>query len=181
MLISTGSARARQCLANRVSIIKMAGFHVHKNNPYFARMNRIILVCLVLLVYMASSAQTTNPVDAPSAPVQKNTDSVTIFTKVELESEFRGGAKAWQNYLSANIQYPKAAIKKNIQGTVIVQFIVTKEGKVQDVIIDKSVHPSLDKEAIRLIKNSPNWIPAQQDGKKVNSYKKQPIVFMLAG
>ena len=144
-------------------------------------MNRIILVCLCFLVCLAASAQTKNPVDAPVPVNVSLDDSTIIFTRVEIESEFPGGHKAWSNYLMANLTYPQVAIKKNIQGTVIVQFIVTKEGKVKDVTIAKSVHPSLDKEAIRLIKNSPDWTPALQNGRKVNSYKKQPIVFRLVG
>ena len=142
-------------------------------------MKRISLICFALLVGLASSAQT-NHVDAP-ASVKRTSDSAVVFTRVEIESEFPGGAKAWQTYLGANFQYPKAAIKKNIQGTVIVQFIVNKDGRVSDVEVVQSVHPSLDKEALRLIKESPNWIPAKQDGKKVNSYKKQPVVFKLVG
>ena len=130
-----------------------------------------------LIACLAAGAQTTNPVDSPLKLSPE--DSLMIFTKVEVESEFPGGAKAWGNYLNANFQYPKAAIKKNIQGTVVVHFIVTKEGKVTSAEVIQSVHPSLDKEALRLIQNSPNWNPARQNGKKVNSYKKQPIVFKL--
>ena len=142
-------------------------------------MKRIFIICLGLLAGLASSAQTTNPVDAPV--VDKAKIDTVIFTKVEIESEFPGGAKGWQQYLFGNIKYPKAAIKKNAQGTVVVQFIVSKEGKVTNIEVVQSVHPALDKEAMRLIKESPNWIPAKQDGKKVNSYKKQPIVFRLEG
>ena len=141
-------------------------------------MNRISLICFALLLGLASSAQS-NPVDAPV--VRRESDSTAVFTTVEIESKFPGGAKAWQAYLGANFQYPKGAIKKNIQGTVIVQFIVRTDGSVTDVEVVQSVHPSLDREALRLIKESPNWIPAKQNGRKVNSYKKQPVVFKLVG
>ena len=98
---------------------------------------------------------------------------------IEIESEFKGGITAWGNYLSKNFRYPKTAIKKKIQGTVIIQFIVDKDGKVTDVLVVKSVEFSLDQEALRIIRRSPDWIPAEQNGKKVKSYKKQPIVFSL--
>ena len=101
------------------------------------------------------------------------------FVHVEIESEFPGGNKAWYKYLSDNFNYPRAAVRKKIQGTVVVQFIVDKEGKVTEVAIAQSVDPILDEEAMRLIRNSPDWRPAIQDGKKVKSYKKQPIVFSL--
>jgi protein TonB len=103
----------------------------------------------------------------------------TTYTVVEIESEFPGGAKGWIRYLTDNFHYPKAAVRKRIQGEVVVQFIVDKQGKVTEVAVIKSVHPLLDEEAMRLIKESPDWKPAMQNGKKVKSYKKQPIVFRL--
>ena len=102
-----------------------------------------------------------------------------IFTKVEVESEFPGGRAGWAEYLSKNLRYPQKAIRKRIQGTVVLQFIVDKEGKVSDVSVILSVHPLLDNEAKRMITESPNWTPATQNGRKVKSYKKQPIVFKL--
>lgn len=140
-------------------------------------MLRIFFVCFGLIAFMAVHAQTGGTVDAPvkaNAPKDSN-----VFARVEVESEFPGGIKAWQDYLSANIRYPEDAIKRKIEGTVVVQFVVTKEGKVRQVVIARSVHPSLDKEAIRLIKNSPDWVPARKNGRNVNSYKRQPIIFKL--
>jgi protein TonB len=113
----------------------------------------------------------------------KDTTHLTVgdstFTIVEIESEFPGGAKGWIRYLTDNFNYPKAAVRKRIQGTVVVQFIIDKEGNVTDAEVIKSVHPLLDKEALRLIQESPKWKPAMQGGKKVKSYKKQPVVFQL--
>ncbi len=102
-----------------------------------------------------------------------------VFVKVEMESVFKGGQNAWASYLGQNLHYPNKAVKNRIQGTVVVQFIVSKEGKVEDVMVVKSVEYSLDQEALRIIRNSPDWIPAVQEGRKVKSYKKQPIVFSL--
>lgn len=140
-------------------------------------MRRIFIICFGLLVGIALQAQTSNPVDAPAHPGDDSLDR--IFTKVEMESTFRGGKKGWADYLSNNIKYPKDAITKRIEGTVIIQFIVTQSGRVIKAEVIKSVHPSLDEEALRLIQESPNWNPARQNGIAVNSLKRQPIVFKL--
>jgi periplasmic protein TonB len=104
----------------------------------------------------------------------------TNFQKVEIESSFIGGDKGWQTYLFKNFRYPDRAINNNIQGTVIVKFIVSKEGKVEDAAIEKSVEYSLDKETLRIINgSSDNWVSAVQNGRNVKSYKRQPIVFKL--
>jgi len=100
------------------------------------------------------------------------------FTKVEIESEFPGGPSAWAAFLNENLHYPKAAIKKNIEGKVVVQFIVDKEGNVTDIRA-LSGPDELREEAERVMKKSPNWIPAQQGGRLVKAYKKQPITFRL--
>src|SRR6476620_3769296 len=139
-------------------------------------MKHAISVITLLLVSVLSSAQV-----APAAPPPPPTDTSRltddrIFAKVEIESEFPGGDNGWLKYLTENFKYPKAAIRKRIQGTVIVQFIVDKQGKVTDAQVIQSVHSLLDKEALRLIKESPNWKPAIQDGRPVRSYKKQPVV-----
>ncbi|MES1222888.1 MAG: energy transducer TonB [Bacteroidota bacterium] len=97
--------------------------------------------------------------------------------KIEIESLFPGGIKKWISYLSENMVYPDRALKNNIQGKVVIQFIVDKDGIVISPEIALSVEYSLDQEALRLIKASPAWAPAEQNGKKVKSYKKQPISF----
>ena len=139
-------------------------------------MKRIVTLFTTLFLFSLLKAQTAPP---PPAKTVMTVDVDSTFAKVEIESEFPGGAAAWGTYLSQNLHYPKKAIRKNIQGTVVVQFIVGKDGKVSDVLVIRSVDPLLDEEAMRLIKNSPNWTPAVQHGKTVKSYKKQPIVFML--
>jgi periplasmic protein TonB len=94
------------------------------------------------------------------------------------ESKFIGGDLAWQKYMLKNLRYPESAIDQKIQGTVIVRFTITKEGKVEDAEIFKSVEFSLDREALQLIQNCPSdWEPAFFNDAKVDSYKKQPIVF----
>lgn len=106
--------------------------------------------------------------------LEKNTK---IFAKVEVESEFPGGAGSWSKYMRNNLRYPEESLDNNIMGDVIIQFIVDKQGYVTDVGLTKSAEYYLDKEALRLISNSPPWQPAMQDGRPVKSYKKQPVYF----
>lgn len=114
------------------------------------------------------------------APKKDDEDWDKTFTKVEIESEYPGGASAWQRYLNKNFRYPQDAIDNEITGIVVVQFIVDKEGNVSDVeAISGPSNGGLRDEAIRVIKKSGKWTPAVQNGRQVKSYKKQPIVFKL--
>lgn len=114
------------------------------------------------------------------APKKDEEDYDKTFTKVEIESEFPGGAAAWLRYLNKNLRYPDDAVNNEIQGTVVVQFIVDKEGNVSDVqAISGPDNGGLREEAVRVIKKSGKWTPAVQNGRQVKSYKKQPIVFRL--
>lgn len=112
------------------------------------------------------------------APKKDDEDWDKTFTKVEIESEYPGGAAAWQRYLNRNLRYPQEAIDNEVQGAVVVQFIVDKEGNVSDVEAISGPN-ELRSEAVRVIKKSGKWTPAVQNGRQVKSYKKQPIVFRL--
>jgi len=112
------------------------------------------------------------------APKKDETDYDKTFTKVEIESDYPGGASAWQRYLNKSLRYPQEAIDNEIQGTVVVQFIVDKQGVVSDVEAISGPN-ELREEAVRVIKKSGQWTPAVQNGRQVKSYKKQPIVFRL--
>ena len=114
------------------------------------------------------------------APKKDDEDYDKTFTKVEIESHYPGGDQAWLRYLNKNLRYPDDAVNNEIQGTVVVQFIVDKQGNVSDVeAISGPDQGGLREEAVRVIKRSGNWTPAVQNGRQVKSYKKQPIVFRL--
>jgi len=114
------------------------------------------------------------------APKKDETDYDQTFTKVEIESDYPGGQGAWARYLNKTMRYPDAAVEQEIQGTVVVQFIVDKEGNVSDVeAISGPKEGGLRDEAIRVIKKSGKWTPAVQNGRQVKSYKKQPVTFRL--
>jgi protein TonB len=118
-------------------------------------------------------------VAAPAAKEAEDYDKT--FMKVEIESEFPGGMAAWMRYLNKNFRYPDEALNNEIQGTVIVQFIVDKEGIVSDVEpISGPVQGGLRDEAVRVIQKSGKWTPAIQNGRKVKSYKRQPVIFKMS-
>lgn len=104
-----------------------------------------------------------------------------IFSSAAHMPSFPGGDKALMDYLSENLRYPKDAADKNIQGKVIVQFQVTKKGRIGEVKIARGIHPSLDREAIRVCKSIPKFNPGRNaKGDPVNVWYTLPITFKLA-
>lgn len=102
-----------------------------------------------------------------------------VFYIVEEMPEFPGGETALRQKIANNIKYPFEAMKDSIQGKVYVTFIVSKEGTVKDSRIARGVHPLLDKEALRVVGELPQWMPGRQRGKEVNVSYTVPINFVL--
>ncbi|HTB26065.1 MAG TPA: energy transducer TonB [Puia sp.] len=111
-----------------------------------------------------------------SHPQEKDT-VLSSLMKQEVKAEFPGGRQGWIDYLSRNLQYPPQLKDSGITGQVILKFTITPKGKIEDIIVVKSLHPLIDKEAIRVISESPKWKPAEQLGKKVPTTITQPIDF----
>ena len=113
------------------------------------------------------------------APVEEEEEEV-IFVVVESMPEFPGGQQALFKYLAENVKYPVIAQENGIQGRVICQFVVNKDGSIVDVVaVRSSGEPSLDKEAIRVIKSMPKWKPGKQRGKPVRVKYTVPVNFRL--
>ncbi len=93
------------------------------------------------------------------------------------EAGFKGGITGWRKYLERNYQYPARALSIGQYGTVTVDFMVDSTGKIIVSKISRSVELSIDQEAIRLIRESKDWVPAIRMGKPVNAYRRQPITF----
>jgi TonB family protein len=106
------------------------------------------------------------------------TDYDQTFTKVEISPEYPGGAHGWMRFLNKTFRYPDEAVEKEIQGTVVLQFIVEKDGSLS-AIEALSGPDVLKAEALRVIKQSEKWRPAMQNGVVVKAYHKQPITFRL--
>ena len=127
---------------------------------------KVALMMLVLLFsFMTSTAQT------------KKNDMV--FDVVEVMPQFPGGQIAMLKYIMENIKYPEQAMKEGIQGRVAVSFIVEKDGSISDVKPILSVHPLLNKEAVRVVESMPKWSPGKQNGKPVRVRFNVPVMFKL--
>lgn len=107
---------------------------------------------------------------------QKDSD---VFETVEQPPSFPGGESAMYDWLSKNINYPVIAQENNIQGRVTCRFIVERNGEIEDVKVVRGVDPSLDREAVRVIKSMPNWISGRQGGNAVRVRYTLPIQFRL--
>lgn len=102
-----------------------------------------------------------------------------IFVAVEQQAEFPGGQAALMKWLSNNIRYPESAQQNDIQGRVIVKFVVEKDGSIGTATIAKGVDKDLDREALRVVKKMPKWQPGKNNGVAVRSYFTLPVTFKL--
>ena len=112
-------------------------------------------------------------------PVKPKVEEYKVFEVVEQMPSFPGGDVALMQYLSKNIKYPPVAEEMGIQGRVICTFVVERDGIVSDIRIARSVDPSLDKEAIRVVSGMPKWIPGRQNGQSVRVKYTLPVTFRL--
>ena len=115
------------------------------------------------------------PVDRPAEVEQK------VFRSVEQMPQFPGGEAALLKYLQSHINYPPMAAENNVQGRVVVQFVVDKTGKVGEVKIVRSVDKDLDKEAARVCASLPKFTPGRQNGQAVSVWYTLPVTFKLQG
>ena len=102
-----------------------------------------------------------------------------VFDVVEQMPSFPGGDAALMSFLNKNIKYPVIAEENGIQGRVVATFVVERDGSITDVKVIKSVDPSLDKEAVRVLKSMPKWIPGKQNGQAVRVKYTVPVTFRL--
>lgn len=133
-----------------------------------------LFLSLMLLLTVFAAAQEKATYD------EKGAGKDAVFVKVERMPSYPGGQKALFKFLSENVHYPKAAQKKRIEGRVICQFVIEKDGTVTDVqVVTSGGHPSLDKEAVRVLKLMPKWKPGIQDGQPVRVRYTVPVNFRL--
>jgi len=138
-----------------------------------------------------SSESTTEAISGPTAPVsgpvmagppaatQEEGDEGEVFEIVEQNPSFPGGNEALMKWLSKNLKYPASAQENSIQGRVMVQFVVNKDGSIVDPKVIRSVDPALDKEALRVVSAMPKWQPGKQRGKTVRVRFTLPVTFRL--
>lgn len=109
----------------------------------------------------------------------KHEEENKVFDIVEQQPLFPGGLTALMKYLSENTKYPVVAQENGVQGRVTVQFVVEKDGSISDVHVLRGVDPSLDKEAVRVVKSMPRWTPGKQNGITVRVNYRVPVLFRL--
>ena len=124
-----------------------------------------------------SSNKTQNNKDA--AQSKKIDENVLCYVITEQMPTYPDGDAALMAFISKNLKYPEEAIRKKIEGKVILGFVIDSTGVVKDVSVLRSLEPACDKEAIRVVKLLPRWIPGKQDGKKVNVRYTLPVIFKL--
>ncbi|MDE7458325.1 MAG: energy transducer TonB [Muribaculaceae bacterium] len=106
-------------------------------------------------------------------------EQVYNIAMVEQQPEFPGGAQAMYKWLSDHINYPPVAAEEGVQGKVIVEFVVSKTGAIENARVLRGRHPALDKEALRVVKAMPNWNPGRNNGNAVKVTYTLPVTFKL--
>ena len=129
-------------------------------------------------VQMADFSQPAHAFSASAANSSAELEE-SVFSVVQQQPQFPGGTAAMNKFISEHIRYPQAAKEKGIEGRVIVQFTVDKTGQVRDAQVVRSIEPSLDAEAIRVVESMPLWKPGTQDGKPVDVRYTIPVNFNL--
>ncbi len=109
-----------------------------------------------------------------------NEDEDVVYVEVQKSPEFEGGVQRLYEFLGNQMSYPKKAKKKGVQGRVILQFVVERDGSVSDVEVVKGVDKDLDKEAVRVVKLMPRWVPGEMDGEPVRVKYTLPILFRIS-
>lgn len=119
------------------------------------------------------------PVRSKPLNIPQPVNSTRVYDVVEQMPSFPGGISGLRTYLNQNIRYPAEAQENCVQGRVVVSLVVEKDGHISDVTVLRSVDPSLDKEAIRVVRNMPRWTPGKQGGEPVRVRYNVPVSFRL--
>lgn len=135
----------------------------------------LLLLSLMFLSTMMVSAQ----VVADGDNTYIDNDDEQIYDKPDKIAQFPGGMDAYVTWMTANFHYPEKAIRNNVEGRVVLSFIVNKQGRIKDIKVLKRLSPECDKEAIRMVKAMPRWFAAEHQGRKVNCRYTMPVVFKL--
>ena len=142
------------------------------------------IILAVILFFGAT--QLIHAQNSPTVPAS-DSGEIKIFTKVDIEAQFAGGETGWRKYLMQNLDGDKVAKKikipsgeKQFKETIIVKFVVSKDGSISYVEAENAdANAYCIAEAERVIKISPKWVAAKQNGRTVNAYRRQPITFLF--
>lgn len=146
-----------------------------------SRKRLLVLVPAAMLALAAAvpAAAQIRIVDDPVVPVDTTRSKSKVYTAVEEAPKFPGGDAALYKWLSNNIRYPEQAVKNNVQGRVMLQFVVQSDGTIGQVKVVRGKDKDLDAEAVRLVKSMPVFSPGRMNGTPVNCWYTLPIIFKL--
>ena len=142
----------------------------------------MIVVLLMMTVGNIACAQNVPLIIDPDKVDQylaERKDTINVYDCVEQMPSFPGGTQKLKEFIEENLRYPKELEESCVQGRVIVRFIVERNGKLSNVKVVKSVDPVLDKEALRIVKLMPRWIPGRQNGIPLRVKYTIPVTFRL--
>lgn len=139
-------------------------------------MKSLLLTILATMAFCSTTAQTSYLLAERGKPTRSK---ATTFKSVEQMPSFVDGMAALMKWIQSHLQYPQPAKEKGIQGTVMMQFVVTESGSIGQVKVVRSVEASLDSEATRLCKSLPPFLPGRHNGKPVSVWYTLPITFTL--
>ena len=139
-------------------------------------LKNIILIIALQLINGSTFAQ-----EVPVRKVENAPQEDMIYDIVDEPADFPGGVVALKKYMAENLRYPQMAVENELQGKCYLQFIVTETGEITNIKVKKGVPncPECDKEAIRMVKSMPKWIPGKKKGKAVDSTFTLPVTFRL--
>ena len=139
-------------------------------------MRNSIISSILLLTFILFS----NTTEGQSNDNNSNSHEY-IFTKIDVEADFPGGNQDWSNFLSANLNSNVPGDKGCPAGKyqIVIRFLIDKEGNVDNIVPETKFGYGMEEEVIRVIKLSPKWKPAMQNGRKVKAYKRQPLMFVV--
>lgn len=146
---------------------------MERKDNYLMKFRFVIIFLSIFTIPFEINAQNGSSADTIKSEI--------VFEKVEIEAAFPGGETAWKRFLEKNLN-PNIPLDNGAPVsiyTVIVQFIVDKEGKITDIKALTNHGYGMEEEVMRLIKKGPQWHPAIKDGKMVRAYRKQPITFLI--
>jgi len=158
---------------------------MHKKTPGFQMICISVLVCIGLSISTYSRQHFSNTDFGIALSESTGTPSIepvqdSVYAIAEIMPQFPGGKAAQDKFLAEHIKYPVIAQENRTQGRVIVQFIVSKTGKIEHANVVKKVSPELDREALRIVSSYPTWIPGEHNGLKVSVYQLVPITFKIS-
>ena len=148
-------------------------------------MKQLFLSASLSLVVSCCFSQNGKVIDSSIAQndrIATSDDSGIVFTKTEIEASFPGGNSGWVSYLQKELN-PNAPVDHGIRRKgkymVIIRFIVGKDGTIRSAEAETKYGYGMEEEALRVIMKGPKWIPAYQNGRAVNAYRRQPITFLV--